>query len=108
MGNSLYTINVVTKLMKKVYMKMMNFKENILNIILKEKFKKQNIFYKVKYMEDKFIILKMAIYNMKVYIKMAKKMESSLIIKIMVKKFQYANLKMDLHFKDKKFYTEVV
>jgi hypothetical protein len=34
-------------------------------------------------MEDKFIILKMAIYNMKVYIKMAKKMESSFIIKIM-------------------------
>ena len=88
MGNSVNTKKLITKLMKNVYMKMMNFKENILNIILKEKFKKQNIFYKVKKMEDKFIILKMAIYNMKVYIKMAKKMESSFIIKIMDQKFQ--------------------
>jgi hypothetical protein len=40
MGNSVNTKKLITKLMKKVYMKMMNFKENILNIILKEKFKK--------------------------------------------------------------------
>ncbi len=86
MGNSVNTKKLITKLMKNVYMKMMNFKENILNIILKEKFKKQNIFYKVKKMEDKFIILKMAKYE-GLY-KNGKKMESSFIIKIMDKKFQ--------------------
>lgn len=76
-------IKVILK--KKGSIKMIDFKEIMLNILILGTWIKKEIFYKFKIMKNLFIIQKIAISNIQVNIKMTRKLEPSLLIKIMEK-----------------------